>query len=172
MPWSTGLVGKDATAALKHLAQAKLDTSAAAMSTSLGKAAGVLAALDQPSQWETVRRGGPDPRRATEPRPRTLLADLKDALTSDEYAVALEPHLDSALTQAIRLLTAEEAPDHADADDPRRPARRVEDDRAGAGSDHAGHLGGPDREAQGPPRRRDGDVRLEIHWSLQKKGPR
>ena len=49
----TGLVGKDATAALKHLAQAKLDTSAAAIKTSLGKAAGVLAALDKPSQWET-----------------------------------------------------------------------------------------------------------------------
>src|SRR4051812_47831548 len=50
----SGLIGKDATAALKHLAQSTLDTSAAAIKTSLGKAAAVLAALDQPSQWQTL----------------------------------------------------------------------------------------------------------------------
>ena len=73
-----GLDGKDATAALKHLAQARLDTSAAAMSTSLGKAAGVLAALARPSQWETFDVGGPDPRRATSDEAEDLLKDLKD----------------------------------------------------------------------------------------------
>ena len=64
-----GLVGKDATAALKHLAQARLDTSAAAMGTSLEKAAGVLAALDEP-RVGAVRRGGPDPTTSDRPRPR------------------------------------------------------------------------------------------------------
>ena len=98
-----GLVGKDATAALKHLAQAKLDTSAAAMRRAWGRPPGC-------SPPSTSRRNG---RRSTWwPRSTAsdtiqaedLLADLKNALTSDEYAVALEPHLDSALTQAIRLL--------------------------------------------------------------------
>ena len=75
----------------------------------------MLAALDKPSQWETfdavAQIHGEDRSEAED-----LLADLKDALTSDEYAVALEPHLDSALTQAIRLLRPKKPADHADTD--------------------------------------------------------
>ena len=100
----SGLVGKDATAALKHLAQAKLDTSAAAIEHEPGESRRgarrprqTVAMGDCSTRWP--RSTASDSAEAED-----LLTDLKEALTSDEYAVALEPHLDSALTQAIRLL--------------------------------------------------------------------
>ena len=94
----SGLAGKDGTDALKHLAQAKLETSAAAVGTSLRKATEVYDALDQSSQWETFDAvaliHGENQIEAEK-----LLAALKGALTSDEYAMGLEPHLEAALTQ-------------------------------------------------------------------------
>jgi hypothetical protein len=171
----TGLVGKDATAALKHLAHSKLDTSAAAIKTSLGKASGVLAALDQPSQWETydavAQIHGEDQSKADE-----LLANLKNALTSDEYAVALEPHLDSALTQAIRLLRPKKPPITPTPTPTPTPPPRPPDGwttvKEGQDQITPGTWEAQVARLKALLGEGNGDVRLEIHWSLQKKGPR
>ena len=89
-------------------------------------------------------------------------------MTSDEYAVALEPHLDSA----------------DDAGDP-APDGRSSHPRSATvlpdgwktieqGQEHVTPDNWEDQIAKLKAllRRRVGDVRLEIHWSLQKKGPR
>ena len=174
-PCVAGLVGKDATAALKHLA--------AGQARHLGRGDGARA-WRRPPGCST---------------PSTAVA-MGDCSTRWPRSTArTEPEADETAGRPERgpgvgrvrrgpgaaprfradagdpAPEAEEAPDHADSDDrprPRHPARRMEDDRARAGSDHAGQLGGPDREAQGPPGRRRRRRQARIHWSLQKKGPR
>ena len=54
---------------------------------------------------------------------------------------------------AAPRLRADEGAQSPDSDQTPASARRVEDGQAGAGACHAGQLGGPDRDAQGPPRR-------------------
>ena len=88
--------------------------------------------------------------------------------------MALEPHLDAAQTQAIRLLTAEDAAIT-------RRCRPRPDRRSGRGwttiERGAGQITPGDWEDQIAKLKAllsdgDGDVRLDIDWSLQKKGPR
>jgi hypothetical protein len=98
----SGLPNLEPTAALQRLARSALETSAAAMSTSLARAAGVIQALrdtkwdlfDHVAHLEDERQG----------EARDLLQTLRKALEADEYVEALEPDLEEAETTAIRLL--------------------------------------------------------------------
>jgi hypothetical protein len=169
----TGLAGKDATAALKHLAQSKLDTSAAAMSKSLETAAGVLHALRQ-TRWEMFDSVA-HIHDEDQPEANALLADLKDALASDEYALALAPHLDTALTQAIRLLRPKKPPITRTPTAPPTPSPIPPDGwkMIEQGQDQITPGNWEEQIAKLKALLGEGgDVRLEIHWSLQKRGPR
>ena len=166
-----GLVGKDATDALKHLAQAKLESSAAAVGTSLRKATEVYDALNQSSQWQTfdmvAQIHGEDQLEA-----ERHLTGIKSALTSDEYALALEPYLEAALTQAIRLLRPKKppvtpTPTPTPIPPPGWNVLTQGDDQITPGTWEAQITKLKTLLVEG-----DGDLRLEIHWSLQKKGPR
>ena len=159
------LVGKDATAAIRNLAQAKLETSAAAIGTSLGKASGVVDALRR-MQWQVFDAAAriQDERR---PKSEALLEEMTKALSSDEYAVALESHLDSALTEALRLVTSIKPPPPPPPPPPPDGWKAIKegDDQITPGTWEA-------QIAKLKALMGDGDVRLEIRWSLQKKGPR
>ena len=164
----SGLVGKGATDALKHLARTKLETSAAAVGTSLTKATEVYDALNQPSQWETFDAvaliHGEDQSEAEK-----LLATLKGALFSDEYALALGPHLEAALTHAIRLLRPKKfpiTPTPTPTSSP-PPGWKV----LKQGNDQITRDTWEDQVAKLKALLGEGDVRLDIHWTLQRKGP-
>ena len=104
-----------------------------------------------------------------QPKAEDLLEELKEALTSDEYAVALEPHLDSALTRG------DPAPDaRSSRPDLRRPdLRPTGGRRSKQGQEHVTPENWEDQIAKLKALLGEGgDVRLEIHWSLQKRGPR
>jgi hypothetical protein len=98
----SGLAGKEATAAVQHLAVARLDTSAAAMGQSMKKAALVLRALKD-TKWELFQGIArlDDERK---PRADELIEGVRKALAADEYHTALEPALSEAESAAIALL--------------------------------------------------------------------
>ena len=83
--------------------------------------------------------------------------------------MALEPHLDSALTQAIRLAEPRRRPPSTTP----RPAARRAGRRSSEGQDQITPDNWEDQIAKLKALLGEGgDVRLELHWSLQKKGPR
>ena len=104
----SGLAGKEGTPALLQLVHAPLDTSAAAMSKGLAKAAEVRQALgsilwdlfDSSEHVEGERREKLQP----------VLKSLVEALKADEFVIALGPHLEAATRQAIRILQGDPPP--------------------------------------------------------------
>jgi hypothetical protein len=97
-----GLVSRDPTPTIDHLARGPLATSGSAMATSLAHASGVVRAL-RAAKWDLfdgVARLDDDRIEGAQ----ALINTVRKALASDEYVENLESHLDEAETSAIRLL--------------------------------------------------------------------
>ncbi len=101
-----GLVDKLSTAEpsaiVKTLASASIETSETAMGECVGKAAELEGNLDT-AGWQTFEliRKLPDEHQSTA---HAILAELQQALSSDEHVLELAPALRSAQAQAMRLL--------------------------------------------------------------------
>jgi hypothetical protein len=93
----------DAKRRVEFLAHANVETSLDAMGTSYRKTGAVRNAIET-TKWELVEAvaGIADDRRAAADG---ILTQLKEALTHDEYAIALQPRLSKLVDDAIRLLT-------------------------------------------------------------------
>ena len=106
------LLGRLATASdearIDALASAEIATSLDAMGTSYAKASAVLQSIED-TKWElfVAVAGLSDERRAAA---QGLRAQLVDALSNDEYAVALASRLKKLENDAIRLLTPSPTP--------------------------------------------------------------
>jgi hypothetical protein len=99
----SGLLDRDPTVALQHLARSRLETSARAMSTSLARAAALVRALRDTARWNIFDHiAHLEDERLNEAQ--GLLQDLRKILEADEYVETLESHLDAAQVQALRLL--------------------------------------------------------------------
>ena len=173
MPWSAGLVGKDATAAAAApRRRPRWTPRPPRWARAWGRPPGSLGALDKPSTVGPVRRrsaqlDGERPSRV----PRTC--SPRPAKGPDGRRVRHRPGAAPRRRPDAGdpAPAAEEAADHADsdADDPTPTPSSPTDWKTieeGTGSDHAGHLGGRDREARGPARRRAATSGSRSDWSL------
>jgi len=87
---------------VRRLAVAELSTSESAVASSLKRARNLSAALEGP-MW-VVFEGVSQLHDEREPAARGILEELKEALSADEYAVALEPKLAALHAESVRLL--------------------------------------------------------------------
>jgi hypothetical protein len=96
------LAGASEMDSVRKFASADLATSEAAVASSLKRARSVSAALEGP-MW-VVFEGVSQLKDERETAARGILAELRDALSADEYAVALEPKLAALHAESVRLL--------------------------------------------------------------------
>ncbi len=88
---------------IPNLAQADIATTAEAMATSMKKAAATIATIDN-IEWllfEKLKALGGDKQAAAD----TILDRVRDAFEKDELAVALQPAINGAAQDAIKLIT-------------------------------------------------------------------
>ncbi len=98
----SGLSGREPTPALQHLARSKPETSAAAMGKSLATLVDNLRAL-RDAKWDLFDHVKYlDDERQGEAR--DLLRELRGVIEADEYVEALEPQLEAAGAQALKLV--------------------------------------------------------------------
>jgi hypothetical protein len=142
---------------VRVVARARVETSEAAMGSSLKRATELCKRLET-TRWELLEAVAKltDARAAAATAIRERVAD---ALSKDEYAVALGPELDRAESEAVRLLTQTPPP-------PPPPGRRVVEKRerralsAAEGAPVFRHL----EEVLG----REAALRLDLEWEIYK----
>jgi hypothetical protein len=98
-----GVLGARPDEVVRVVARSRIETSEAAMAQSLRKASPLCEALDR-VQWQLFEAIGTlTGERAA--AARAILAQVADALTSDEYAVGLAAAVNDAEAKAVRLLS-------------------------------------------------------------------
>jgi hypothetical protein len=155
----------DAKRRVEFLAQAKVETSLDAMGTSYRKTGAVRNAIET-TKWELFEAvaGIADDRKAAADG---ILAQLEEALTHDEYAIALQPRLSKLEGDAIRLLTPKPKPippKPTPPPPPPTPGREVIDvvDKAGLSAVDARALLTDLQKRLAA----DGSLKLDVRWTL------
>jgi hypothetical protein len=149
------------------VATAGKGASDAAIASSLRKSEDVATTLEA-TKWEVFEALG----RLSDGRAEAAAAirvRVGDALSKDEYAVALKPALDAALSDALRLLTETSVPPPpSPKPSPPSPGRRrLETQRqVNLGAAEATRL----FEALGARLRKDPTARLDVDWELFRPG--
>jgi hypothetical protein len=155
----------DAKRRIEVLAHASVETSLDAMGTSYRKTGAVRSALEG-TKWELLEAvaGLTDDRQAAA---EGIIAQLAEALTHDEYAIALPPRLSKLEGDAIRLLTPKPKPippKPTPPPPPLTPGREVIDlvDKSGLSAADARALLTDLQKKLAA----DGSLRLDVRWTL------
>ena len=159
---------EDAKRQVEFLAQAEVKTSRDAMGTAYKKAGKVCDAIES-TKWELLEAVAQlsDERKVAA---RGILAQLVEALTHDEYAIALQPRLSKLEGDAIRLLTPTPKPPIAPPKPPPTqpsPGRKVIDtaDKQGVLATDAGALLADLRNKLAA----DTTLKVDLSWTLYKE---
>lgn len=146
------LAGGPESESVRRLASSDPSTSESAVASSLKRAREVSTALEGP-MW-VVFEGVSQLRDDRESAARGILTELREALSADEYAVALEPKLGALHLQAVRLL-APPAP-------PKGPSAIDSGGRSGVTFTEAHDLlRSLEEKARDPDK-----LRLDLRWTL------
>jgi len=152
----------DAKRRVELLTKATVATSLDAMGTSCRKTDAVRGAIET-TKWELFDAvaGIADGRGAAA---GGILAQLKEALTHDEYAIALQPRLSKLVDDAIRLLTPRPTPPPPP---PAPPDRKVVDtgDKTGVPAADAAELLSDLQKKLAT----DTSLKLDVRWKLYKE---